>query len=131
MNPINPIAHVSEDGRRYVAADVETTGLSPRRGDRVVEVGAVALVGHTIAEEFHSLINCGARITTASQRINGITSEMLIGQPTPDEAFPKFHAFIAGGVLAAHNAPFDVSFLRHEFGGSVWDCRTDTDARWR
>lgn len=103
------------DAARVIAIDVETTGLLPRR-DRVIEVGAVALQGGIIVEEFHSLINSGARITFAAQRIHGITSDMLAGQPAPDEVFPKLQEFIGGSILIAHNAPFDMQFLRAEFG---------------
>lgn len=101
---------------RVIAIDVETTGLLPLRGDRVIEVGAVALQGGIIVEEFHRLINSGARITIAAQRIHGITSDMLAGQPAPDEVFPKLQEFIGGSILIAHNAPFDMQFLRAEFG---------------
>lgn len=99
---------------RVIAIDVETTGLLPRRGDRVIEVGAVALQGGIIVEEFHSLINAGARITFAAQRIHGITSDMLACQPAPDEVFPKLLEFIGLSILIAHNAPFDMQFLRAE-----------------
>lgn len=101
---------------RYIIFDIETTGLSPRRGDRVIEIGAVALQTGNNVGEYHSLINIGRRIPRPAVRVHGITEEMLIGRPTPEEAFPKFHAFINEGVLVAHNAPFDVAFLRYEFG---------------
>jgi len=100
----------------FIAVDVETTGFSPSRGDRVIEIGAVALEGRRIVDEFHSLINIGRRIPRSAARVHGITEEMLLGQPTPEEALPKLHAFIAVGVLVAHNARFDAAFLRHEFG---------------
>jgi len=63
--------------KRTVIFDVETTGLSPEQGDRVIEIGAVALDGKTIIDEFHSLINTGQPIDPAAQKIHGITREML------------------------------------------------------
>lgn len=101
---------------RHVAIDVETTGLSPARGDRVIEVGAVAIEGGEIVGEFVSLVAAGRPIPHHVSRIHGITDEMLRGQPRPEEVYPPLRAFIGGGTLVAHNARFDLAFLRHEFG---------------
>ena len=101
---------------RHVVVDIETTGLSPRRGDRVVEIGAVALENGECVAEFESLIDCGKRIPPDAQRIHGICTEMLIGQPNPETVFPGFLRFIAGSTLVAHNAGFDIGFLRSELG---------------
>jgi len=101
---------------RYAAIDVETTGFSPGRGDRIVEVGSAILEGGRIVDEFHSLVNPGRGISFQAQQVNGITDEMLAGQPKPENVFPELHRFIRGTVLVAHNAGFDLSFLRHEFG---------------
>ena len=49
------------------------------------------------------------------QKVHGITNEMLDGEPKPDEVLPEFYKFIAGSILVAHNASFDIGFLRHEF----------------
>ncbi len=99
----------------YVALDVETTGLSPRNGDRVIEIGAVAIEGQSIVDEFSSLIDVDKMIPWQVQQVHGITNEMLDGEPKPDEVLPEFYKFIAGSILVAHNASFDISFLRHEF----------------
>ncbi len=100
----------------FVAFDVETTGLSASRGDRIIEIGAVALEGGKIIDEFHSLINVRKRISMQAQYIHGITGEMLKGRPGPDRIFPEFRAFAGKSTLIAHNAGFDLSFLRHEYG---------------
>ncbi len=115
MDSGKPLARVFEYGRRCVAVDVETTGLSASRGGRIIEVGAVAVEGRRMADEFHSLVNIRTRIPLPAQMIHGITNEMLVGTPKPEEVFPRFRAFIGDGVLVAHNARFDISFLRHEF----------------
>ena len=101
--------------QRYVVLDVETTGLSPEYGDRVIEIGAVALQDGRIVEEFHTLINIESPIPKAVQGIHGITDEMLIGRPKPDEVMPGFRDFIKNSILVAHNARFDVGFIKHEF----------------
>lgn len=95
--------------------DVETTGLSPRYGDRVIEIGAVALEDGRMVEEFHTLINIQSPIPKAVQRIHGITDEMLIGKPKPDVVMPRFRDFIKSSILIAHNAKFDIGFIKSEF----------------
>jgi len=70
---------------RYVALDVETTGLSPQNGDRVIEIGAVAIENQGIVAEFSSLIDVDKMIPWQVQQVHGITNEMLEGEPKPDE----------------------------------------------
>lgn len=101
---------------RCIVVDVETTGLSPGYGDRVIEVGAVALEGDGIVSEFSSLIRVEKNIPRHVSRIHGITNDMLIGQPLPDAVYPALRDFIGDALLVAHNARFDLAFLRHEFG---------------
>ena len=102
-------------GYRSVVFDVETTGLSTRQGDRVIEIGAVAIEGNKVVDEFHSLIQVSRPVNPFAQAVHGITKEMLKGQPTADVVIPKFHAFIHNSLLVAHNASFDVRFMSHEF----------------
>lgn len=99
----------------WVAVDVETTGLYPKRGDRIIEIGAVSLKGGIVVEEFHSLINVSRKISKEAQKIHGITNEMLAGEPLPEQVFPAFHAFMNDSILVGHNVRFDMSFLRAEF----------------
>lgn len=100
---------------RHVVVDVETTGLSPRQGHRVIEIGAVAIEEGEVVGEFSSLIDAGVPVPLVVQAIHGITDEMLAGQPAPEQVLPLFARFIRESVLIAHNAAFDVRFLRHEF----------------
>lgn len=100
---------------RFIAVDVETTGLSTSRGDRIIEIGAVVLEGDGIGEEFHALISVKKRIHWAAQQVHGITEEMLIGKPKANEVMPEFRKFIADCTLVTHNARFDMGFIRHEF----------------
>ncbi len=96
--------------------DVETTGLSPSYGHRIIEIGAVSVSPDgTAISEFHSLVNPGVPISEGAARVHGITQSMLRGQPTPEEIIPRFRDFIRDSLLVAHNASFDLRFLRHEF----------------
>ena len=101
--------------KRYVVLDVETTGLSPWRGDRVIEVGAVAIEGGDMIAEFNTLVQTPRDIPWRASQIHGITDEMLIGQPTPEEVFPALEVFLQDSILVAHNARFDLGFLRREY----------------
>ncbi len=103
-------------GARCIVVDVETTGLSPGSGDRVIEVGAVAIEAGIALAEFHSLVYVKKRVPLLVQQIHGITNEMLVGKPEPEEVFPRFREFIGNSILVAHNAQFDIRFLQHELG---------------
>lgn len=101
---------------RFISVDLETTGFSPSRGDRVIEVGAVIVEDRRIAGEFQSLVNIGKSVPRAASLVHGITDELLDGQPPAEEVYPKLRSFLSDGILVAHNAQFDITFLRHEFG---------------
>lgn len=96
---------------RIIVIDFETTGLSANNGDRVIEVGAVALENGQIAERFQSLINPGMRINTFIESYTGISNQMLETAPAADSVMPDLHGFIADSPLMAHNASFDRGFL--------------------
>lgn len=113
-----------EDGRvhllrlrqhNYVLFDIETTGLYPKKGDRVIKIGAVAVKEGFMVEDFHSLINSPRKISKGAQKVQAITNEMLTREPSPEHVFPKFQAFMNGSVLVAHNARVDMIFLKAEF----------------
>ena len=100
---------------RYVVFDVETTGLRLWRNDRIIEIGAVAVIGDDMTEEFHTLIDADKPITKAAQKIHGITEEMLSGQLRAGEALTAFRQFVGNSTLVAHNADFDIGFLGFEY----------------
>ncbi|MFA6998652.1 MAG: 3'-5' exonuclease [Desulfosarcinaceae bacterium] len=103
-----------------VAIDVETTGLSPVYGHRVIEIAAVRIAGNCLGETFHSLIDCGRKVSPGAWRVHGITDAMLVDQPPPAMVFEQFRRFIGNRDLVAHNASFDRAFLRYEYGRLGW-----------
>lgn len=99
---------------RIVIIDVETTGLSVKRGGRVIEVGAVAVVGGVIVDELDTLIDTGADISYGAYLVHGISQDMLRGKPHPKVVWSSFLEFVGDAPLVAHNAPFDSSFVCNE-----------------
>ena len=98
----------------FVVLDFETTGLNPNM-DEIIEIGAVRLERGKEVGEFSQLIDPGRAIPEKVVELTGINSAMLAGQPTLAEVFPKFAEFLEGAVLVAHNASFDMAFLRRAF----------------
>lgn len=102
----------------YAVIDVETTGLSPR-SDRVVEVGVVLLDSHGRAEhEWVSRIN--PRRPVGATHIHGITDADVAQAPAFEAVVPHLAGLLQGRALVAHNARFDSSFMKFEFGRANW-----------
>lgn len=99
---------------RFVVFDVETTGLYVASGHRIIEIGAVAVTGAEIGEEFQSLIATKAPMSKVVQKIHGITPDMLAGQPDAKAVLARFRDFVGDSTLVAHNAFFDMGFLLSE-----------------
>lgn len=97
--------------KRWVVVDLETTGLSPAKGDRIVEIGAVAVEGDRIVAEFSTLVDPERLIPYRAQQVHGISDAMVKGAPRFAEALPKFLTFCEDSPLISHNASFDRGFL--------------------
>ncbi|MFC5382285.1 DEDD exonuclease domain-containing protein [Aquipuribacter nitratireducens] len=95
----------------FTVVDLETTGGSPAR-DAITEIGAVRVRGGEVLGEFQTLVDPGVAVPPQIALLTGITDAMLVGAPHARAAVPAFLDFAAGSVLVAHNAGFDVSFLR-------------------
>ncbi len=98
----------------YVAFDTETTGLNPSDGDEIVQIAGVRLLaGKTLADDaFETLVNPGFPIPPQSIRFHGITDDMVTGAPATCDALHRFHTFVDDAILVAHNAAFDMKFLK-------------------
>ena len=95
----------------FVVVDLETTGGSPADCG-ITEIGAVKIRGGAVLGEFQTLVNPGVSIAPFIALLTGITDSMLVDAPPLRSALPAFLEFAHGCVLVAHNAPFDIGFLR-------------------
>ncbi|HUN65572.1 MAG TPA: exonuclease domain-containing protein [Bacteroidota bacterium] len=107
----------------FLVVDVETTGLSAARGDRICEIGAVKIRGGEIRDSFGTLINPGRPIAPAASAVNHITDAMVSRAPRFADALPSLLPLLRGSVIVGYNAEFDLSFLRNEFllAGRQWE----------
>jgi DNA polymerase-3 subunit epsilon len=100
---------------REIVWDTETTGIMPGDGHRIVEIGAVELVKRTLTgRSFHSYLDPERAMPKDAERVHGLSSEFLTGQPTFAMVIDDFLAFIGDAPLVAHNAAFDMGFLNWE-----------------
>jgi len=106
---------VEIDAASFTIIDVETTGLDPSAGDRVCEVGAIKVQAGKELGRFESLVNPERAIPEAARAKHQITDEMVRESPTFAAVAPRLRPFLAGTVLVAQNAEFDLGFLNAEF----------------
>lgn len=98
----------------FVIFDVETTGLSPIDGDRIVEIAALKIKGSAVIDQFHSLVNPQRSMPMQATQVNKITDDMLITAPIAADILPEMINFIGGACVAGHNVRFDLNFLCYE-----------------
>lgn len=94
-----------------VVFDIETTGFSQTR-DRIIEIGAVKIIDGQIADKYSTFVNPEIPIPYEIEQLTSIKDEMVIGAPKIEEILPEFLKFSEGCSLVAHNASFDVGFIR-------------------
>jgi DNA polymerase-3 subunit epsilon len=101
---------------RQVVLDTETTGLEPEAGHRIIEVGAVEIVGRRLTgRHFHQYLNPDRAIDEGAQAVHGLTAEFLADKPRFADIAEPLQAFLSGAEVIIHNAPFDVGFLDAEW----------------
>ncbi len=106
---------MEEDGQDFtsdfVVFDIETTGFSPVN-NRIIEIGAVKVKGGEIADKFSAFVNPDVPIPFEIEKLTGINDSMVKDAPLIEQVLPEFLAFCEGAVLVAHNAGFDMSFIK-------------------
>ena len=101
--------------QRQIILDTETTGLDPKSGHRVIEIGCIELVNRKFTgEQYHIYLNPDRDSDEAALEVHGLTSEFLSDKPRFKDIYEEFLKFISGSELLIHNAEFDVNFLDHE-----------------
>ena len=101
------------DEEEFVVFDIETTGLNSHT-NKIIEIGAVKIKAGRIIDRYSQLINPGISIPYHITEITSITNEQVANQPKIDEVIGKFVDFIGDAVLVAHNAPFDMGFIKRD-----------------
>ena len=101
------------DEEEFVVFDIETTGFNSHF-NKIIEIGAVKIKAGRIIDRYSQLINPGISIPYHITEITSITNEQVANQPKIDEAIEKFVEFVGDAVLVAHNAPFDMGFIKRD-----------------
>ncbi|WP_105104399.1 DNA polymerase III subunit epsilon [Microbulbifer pacificus] len=100
---------------RQVVLDTETTGLDPKSGHRIIEIGCVELVNRKLTgRHYHQYINPEREVDDGAIEVHGITNEFLVDKPVFAQIADEFMTFCDGAELVIHNAPFDVGFINAE-----------------
>ena len=100
---------------KQIILDTETTGLDPKSGHRVIEIGCIELINRKFTgEQFHVYLNPDRDSEEGALKVHGLTTEFLSDKPRFNEIYDDFIKFIDKSELLIHNAEFDVNFLDHE-----------------
>jgi len=100
---------------RQIVLDTETTGLSPKDGHRIIEIGCLEMVNRRLTgNHFHQYINPEREIDREAEKVHGITQKFLEDKPVFSAIAEEFMDFVRGADLIIHNAPFDIGFINHE-----------------
>ena len=110
---------------RQVVLDTETTGINPKEGHKIIEIGCVELINRRLTHNrFQVYLNPQREIDAGAIEVHGITNEFLRDKPKFSDVVEDFMAFSQGAELIIHNAPFDVGFLNHELSQLNGETRT-------
>jgi DNA polymerase-3 subunit epsilon len=100
---------------REVIFDTETTGLDPKTGDRMVEIGCIEMIGRVeTGRSFHAYFNPERDMPIEAERVHGLSAAFLSTKPRFGETVDELLEFLGDAPLVAHNAGFDFGFLNNE-----------------
>ena len=114
---VDDLKEIVTDGKgqsldeKYVVFDIETTGFSPVT-NRIIEIGAVKVEHGEITERFSTFVNPQVPIPFHIEKLTSINDSMVMDADTIEVVLPQFLEFVGGAILVAHNANFDVSFIK-------------------
>ncbi len=119
---------MTQQQKRQIVLDTETTGLEPSEGHRIIEIGCVEILKRRVTNnDYHQYLQPDREIDEEAQAVHGITPEFLADKPRFADIVDEFMEYVAGAELIIHNAPFDVGFINHELklAKSKWKCLED------
>jgi len=100
---------------RQIILDTETTGLEPKQGHRIIEIGCVEMIDRKLTgNHYHQYINPQRDIDAGAIEVHGISNDFLSDKPLFIDIVDDFLHYIRGAELVIHNAPFDIGFINHE-----------------
>jgi len=100
---------------RYIVLDTETTGLEPKQGHRIIEIGCVEIINRRITDNtYHQYLQPDRESDEGAFEVHGISSDFLADKPRFGDIVADFLAYVKGAELVIHNAPFDIGFLDNE-----------------
>lgn len=100
---------------RQIVLDTETTGLDPKQGHKIIEIGCVEMINRRLTgNNYHQYLQPDREIDEGAQAVHGISNEFLADKPRFEDIVKDFIEYVDGSELIIHNAPFDVGFLDHE-----------------
>ena len=108
---------------RQVVLDTETTGLEPKEGHKIIEIGCVEMIDRKLTgNNYHQYLQPDREIDAGAMEVHGITNEFLANKPRFADVVDDFMEYVKGAELIIHNAPFDIGFLNHELSlaNSSW-----------
>ena len=103
---------------RHIILDTETTGLDPKQGHKIIEIGCVEMIDRQLTgNNYHQYLQPDRSIDAGAMEVHGISNDFLNDKPRFYEVVNNFMEYIKGAELIIHNAPFDIGFLNHELNG--------------
>ncbi|MBS4173247.1 ATP-dependent DNA helicase DinG [Bacillus sp. FJAT-49736] len=101
--------------QKFVVVDIETTGNSPKKGERIIQISAVKIENEKIIDQYTTFVNPEILIPPFIEELTGINDHMVMNAPLFEEIAPTLREYLEGYIFVAHNVLFDLPFLQNEF----------------